>query len=339
MAMVCPQCGTSYEQRLQCPLCETRLLYHSGRHVDARAGAGSLHWRQRSWGRILIGLVVAQGLFYGLRHLLTAVWMAMQGGEAGEPLGATASGLLLIQAARMAALLAGAVFAGAGQHQGGFVGGMVGAWNGVLSVLLLPAPAQTLTPIAVLGQPLLQAAMGVAGGWLGSSFWKPLPSNNAPEAPPPRPRNFFRRHRNLFAGPVAWLRVALGAAVAVAGTLTATVLFDKILDLGRGTLNTTSELQDRLITLEIKALALLLGGALAGATTSNGLKQGLFVGLVTAVILIGIEMNYVEHWIQVGGLTAIASLSLCLAGSWFGSQLFPPLLKLPRRRGLRGAPL
>ena len=98
-------------------------------------------------------------------------------------------------------------------------------------------------------------------------------------------------------------------------------------------------MQDRLITLEIKALAILLSGVLAGSTTANGLKQGLCVGLATTVILIGIEINYVERWLQAGALTAVGSLCLSAVGGWFGSQLFPPILKVRRDRGLSRASL
>jgi hypothetical protein len=214
-----------------------------------------------------------------------------------------------------------------------FLGGMVGAWNGVLSVFFLPGPAQSLTTIAVLGQPLFQVVIGAIGGWLGSAFWEP-PSLVVLEATPPRKRTVVRRSVNLFAGPVAWVRVVAGAILAVSGTLSATIFFEKILDLGHGSLATTDDMQDRLITMEIKALALLLGGALAGSTMTNGFKQGLFVGLATTVVLIGVEINYVERWIQAAALTVVSALCLGSVGGWFGSQLFPPLVKSRRERGL-----
>ncbi|MGH7227338.1 MAG: hypothetical protein ACRELF_29345, partial [Gemmataceae bacterium] len=314
-------------------------LFHDARRLHKRSAERPPRWRQRPWGRIFVGLLLAQGLFYGLRHLLTAVLMAVQGREAVEQMWTAATGILLLQGVRMFSVVVGAIFAGAGQRQAAFLGGMVGAWNGVFSVLLLPGPAQTLTPIALLGQPLLQAGLGAVSGWLGSAFWTPLPSTTTAETPLPRKRNFVRHNMNLFTGPVAWVRVSLGVILAVAGTLTATLFFEKILDISHGLLATTDELQDRLITMEIKALALILGGVLAGATTRNGPKQGLCVGLASTVILIGIEMNFVERWLQMAALTAVAAFSLSLVGGWFGSQLFPPILKVRRARGLGRAPL
>lgn len=333
MSMVCPQCSTTYEQRLQCPLCGARLLFHDARRLNDRGSGPPMRWQQQPWGRILLGLVLAQGLFYGLRHLLTGVLMAVQGREAVAQMWSAASGILLLQGVQIVCLLLGAIFAGGGQRQGLFLGGMVGAWNGVLSVLLLPSPAQVLTTIAVLGQPLLQAVIGAVGGWIGSAFWKPLPAVSTEAAPPPK-RGILRRHMNLFVGPVAWFRVGVGAILAVAGTLMATLFLEKMLDLSHGALATADDFQDRLITMEIKAMALLLGGTLAGATTTNGLKQGLCVGLMTTVVLIGIEINFVERWIQVAALTTVSAFCLGSVGGWFGSQLFPPIVKSRRDRGL-----
>jgi hypothetical protein len=337
MAMVCPQCSTSHEQRWHCPLCGTRLLFHDGRRISELSADRSMPLRQQPWGRIFIGLVLAQGLFYGLRHLLTAGLMAAQGREAVEQMCTTASGILLLQGVRMFSLLAGAIFAGASHRHAPILGAMVGAWNGVFSVLLLPGPAQALTPIALLGQPLLQAAIGAVGGWLGAAIWKPLPEESTGETPLPRKRMSLRRNMNFFQGPVAWVRVTVGVILAVAGTLTATLLFEKILELSHGTLGTADEMQDRLITLEMKALALIFGGALAGATTRNGLKQGFFVGLASSIVLIGIEMNYLDRWLQVGCYTALAAFSFSLVGGWFGSQLFPPVIPRRRQRGLGDA--
>jgi hypothetical protein len=292
-------------------------------------------WQQTPWGRILLGLFLAQGLFYGLRHLLTALLLTAQGEEAVQQIWTTASGFFLLQGVRIFSLLAGAILAGGGQRHGWVVGAVAGSWNGVLSVLWLPGPAQALTTIAVLGQPLLQAAIGAVGGWLGSSIWKPLPTEpTEEEAVPAKKRGRARRPMNLFAGPVAWYRVSAGVVLAVVGTLTATLFFEKILDLSQGALATTDEVQDYLIIMEIKALALLLGGALAGATTANGFKQGFCVGLGTIAILIGIEMNFVQRWLQVAALTTVSALCLCVVGGWFGSQLFPPVLKVRRDRGL-----
>jgi hypothetical protein len=261
--------------------------------------------------------------------------MAVLGREGVEQLWASGSGFLLLQGVHMVSLLVGSLFAGSGQRQAIFLGGMVGAWNGVLSVLCLSGPTLALTTVSTLGQPLLQAVLGIVGGWVGSVIWKPIPPATAPEvAVLSRKRSGLADPKQFFSGPIAWIRVSLGVLLAVVGSLTATIFFEKILDFSHGALATTDDTQDRLITLEMKALALLLGGALAGSTTKNGLKQGFCVGMGTFIILIGIEMNYLDGWLPLAGLTLVGTFSLCVLGGWFGSQLFPPIIKARRKRTL-----
>jgi hypothetical protein len=280
---------------------------------------------------VLIGLILAQGLFYGLRQLLTGILLASSE-VAPEELWNDVGRLLLLQAIQLLAVLAGGVLAGGGQQQGFFLGGLVGAWNGVLAGLMRQNPGQELTMVGVYGQPLLHAAFGAVGGWIGARIWKPIPT----EEPIPlgAQRKGPARHQpSPFAGKVFWVRVATGAAFAVAGTLSATLIFQKVLDAADGRLGTSHELQDRIITWEIKALAMLVGGALAGASTSNGIKQGFFVGLFSGVVLAGLLAPKTDAWLEVAGLTAVSAFSLGMVGGWFGGQLFPPVIKRDRRLG------
>jgi hypothetical protein len=74
MSMVCPQCHGSFSQRLHCPACGVRLEYRTS--PSARGGAAYAEgpaWQQTPWGRMFIGLLLAQGLYYGLWHLCKAV--------------------------------------------------------------------------------------------------------------------------------------------------------------------------------------------------------------------------------------------------------------------------
>jgi hypothetical protein len=325
MSAVCSRCSNLYDPANPCPHCGTGApITDSG--TSAMPGP---RWQQTSWGRVLIGLILAQGLFYGLRHLLTGILLASS--PEGQDIWEDMTNLLFLQAIQLLALLAGGILAGGGQHQGLFLGTMVGALNGILAIVLRQNPGQELTMVGLYGQPLLHAAFGAFGGWIGGTIWKPIQPVllvSAPQrkAPP-------RRKVSPFAGRVYWFRVVTGAAFAIAGTLSATLIFQKVLDASRGALGTTDELQDRLITWEIKALAMLVGGVLAGATTSNGLKQGLFVGLVSSVILSGILAPKTDAWLEVAGLTVISAFSLGMVGGWFGGQLFPPIIKRDPRLG------
>jgi hypothetical protein len=295
----------------------------------ADAPATGPRWQQTGWGRVLIGLVLSQGMFYGLRHLVTAV-LLMTGRDASD-VGGSAHVVLVLQTIQVIGLLVGGLLAGAGQSSGLLLGAFVGLWNGVLAVALRQIPADQWSIIGLYGQPLVHAAFGAAGGMLGQWVWRPIsadalpPLLDAPRKPARRPQP------GIFAGKIAWFRVVAGAAFAVAGTLCATMLFEKMLDAAAGRLGTSDEMQDRIITWEIKALAILVGGALAGASTSNGLKQGLVVGLAASVILMGIQAPFIDVSWQLPLLTLVSTLSLALVGGWFGGQLFPPIVRMDRR--------
>jgi hypothetical protein len=192
---------------------------------------------------------------------------------------------------------------------------------------------QHLSAVALYGLPLVHAAVGSLGGWFGRAVWKPLPAV-VPPGPAKPVRKPARRRSALFAGPVAWFRVVAGAALAVAGYLCAALLLRVVLQAGEGALASSGQLFDEIITWEIKALAVLAGGALAGANTANGLKQGLAVGILTSLVLAGLETRVPDRWAEVAASLAVSSLCLGLVGGWFGSQLFPPVLPYKRLRGL-----
>jgi hypothetical protein len=242
--------------------------------------------------------------------------------------------LLILQGIQLFGLLVGGAVTAGGQRSGLVLGGVVGAWNGVLAVLLRQNPAQELTLVGLYGQPLLHAAVGAVGGLAGGLIWKPIPASAVPTALIPLRKKAPRRKSALLAGKIGWFRIILGAAFAIAGTLSATLIFQKVIDLSEGNLGTTHALQDRIITWEIKALALLVGGILAGASTANGFKQGLFTALISCVVLIGLQAHKTDSWLDLALYTSVSTFTLCVAGGWFGSQLFPPVIKLDRRRGL-----
>jgi hypothetical protein len=172
MATVCSRCTHLYDQPGACPRCGTA----PPSTVDpVAAPAPGPRWQQTTWGRIFIGLVLAQGLFYGLRHLATGILLASAKGDSHE-VWQDVRNLLILQAIQWFGVLVGGVLAGGGQRSGLVLGAVVGAWNGVLAVLLKQNPDQELTVIGLYGQPLLQAAIGGIGGWVGSLIWKPIPA-------------------------------------------------------------------------------------------------------------------------------------------------------------------
>jgi hypothetical protein len=334
MPMICPKCSGSFEQRWQCPTCGVRLAYRSGARAALGESVPAGPWGQTPWARILIGVMLSQGLYYGLRQLATA-GLLIGGTDPARSVWSTITGLIVLQAIQAACLIVAGMLAGAGLRQGIVFGAIVGVWNGIVSAIVQGWGGVPHTAVTLLGQPILHTAFGAAGGFLGCCIWKPLPILAGPTTPqiaPPisavRPRGQF------FDGPVAWGRLLVGAALAVGGTVWANVILDLVLDASRGTLDITDHLQARLVTWEVTALAMLAGSALAGAGTASSLKQGACVGLVVSTVLVGIGLalqNASPHDLV---LTIASALILGLVGGWFGGSILPPLTNGPRPRGL-----
>src|SRR5262245_31798441 len=108
MSAVCTHCATVYDETLPCPSCGAA----SGAVPGTVPG-----WQQTFMGRALIGLVVSQGLFYGLRQLLIGALLAIHGGPA-EELWDNISNVFALQGIQLFAMLCGGVLAGGGQQGG-----------------------------------------------------------------------------------------------------------------------------------------------------------------------------------------------------------------------------
>jgi hypothetical protein len=324
MSMFCPQCRGSFSQRLHCPACGVRLEYQAYSARGALAGAAGNAWQQTPWGRLLIGLLLAQGLYYGLWHLCKAGLLALNS-EAPPGVWTTLAGLLVLQVLQAISLVSGGALAGAAKRQGVLYGGLVGLANGLISLWTLRGNSQLYSDVLLYGQPILHTTFGAAGGLVGVLTWRPLATLGAP-AGPAGPVAARHRRRSAFSGPVSWFRVLMGVGVALGGALWASAILDFILAASEGRLTLDSELQAQLITWEIMALAMLMGSALAGAGTPNGLKQGLWVGLGTASVLTGVCLSGRAIEVDAAAVTLTSALLLCLVGGWFGSRLFPPVV-------------
>jgi hypothetical protein len=336
MAMFCSKCQSSYQQRLKCPQCGGRLDYQPAGRSSAGNDPGdrSGRWQETPWGRIAVGLLLAQGLYYGLWHLGNAGMLAVDS-QLAASFWSSMPGLIVVQALQAVGLLLGGSLAGAGRQRGIMFGALVGVWNGLLFLIMQSGQKHLLTPVALYGQPLLQTAFGALGGAIGRFIWKP-PSDPVVPAlaaaggkATPAGKSWLARR---FAGPIAWGRVLVGTAVAIAGSLSAGLILDFVLEAGHGKLAVETHLQAHLITWEITALAVVVGSALAGATTRNGLKQGLCVGILTSVVLGGAALSQARFDIFVLVLTVATAMTMALAGGWFGGNLFPPLIPASKRR-------
>src|SRR5262249_53648242 len=179
--------------------------------------------QQTPWGRIFIGLLLAQGLYYGLRHLCTAGLM-VTGDNSARDVWNTLYGLIFLQGLQGVGLIVGGMLTGAGKRQGVFYGAVVGVWNGVISIMVASQTTSGLTPVALYGQPILQTAFGAVGGFLGSLIWRPLPRLSLGDSRAARIALPVHRQPSIWTGPISWWRIVVGIAVGAGGSLWANVV-------------------------------------------------------------------------------------------------------------------
>jgi hypothetical protein len=336
MAMVCPQCNHHFEQSLHCPTCGVRLLYESRNRGNNHPDDDG-QWLHTPLGRIFAGILLAQGLSYGLQMLCTAGVLTVE--EDQLSVWSTLYGLVLIQALQGLSLLIGGAVAGAGQRRAIIVGAGVGLAHTFILMLIQGYQGQSFAEIALYGQPVLHIGFGTLGAVIGSCIWRPLPTLAMPEFATDKkaPRGQRKSVFSALRGPVAWGRVFAGIVTVTAGFLWGPALLHLVLDASQGKLKVNDRLQAQLVTWEIVGLTILLGAAIAGATTRNGLKQGLCVGTGSCIVLVGNYLGASTVGLDQIALTVFSILCLTVAGGWFGGQLFPPIQQYARRRGVGSA--
>ena len=320
MAAVCSMCSAPLDNKAKCLRCG----YDNG--ATGRSGP---RWLNTTPGRLFIGLIVSQGLFYALERLFTGLLLASQGGTS-EEVWSNPNNIGWLQLAQLVAVLIGGILAGGGQQNAVTLGAIVGAWNGVLSLLFQQLPPEQLGPVALYSAPVVHAVVALMGAVIGSRIWRPVVTVEttpilgtvAKKAAPPKP---------MLAGRIAWVRVALGIALAVAGYLYADVVFEKILHWSGGKTGHETSFQDTLIIWELRVLSVVLGGLFAGVITTNGFKQGLLVALGTSVILMGEQMSRPGDLLEAWLIVLLTSFTAAIAGGWFGGALFPPVANYKRR--------
>jgi len=293
------------------------------------------------WMRFLIGLILAQGLYYGLRELVLAYLYAV---DASPHWWGTDGGWVAARSLQLTALFIGAVVAGAGHSRAVFLGLVLGICNSVI-VLVAEYRLGSLPEGAVLyGQPVAHLVAGVAGGLLGQLVWRPV--HAFPALPGMAPINYTPMEVLIRRDPLRWAHILLGAALALVGTVGAERFRMFLSQAGTTTGGTLIQVQ--FVDWQLATLALLLGGAYAGANTRSGLRHGMIAGALAAAGLIVAQFSLQvaffpahEFWLgqlellPLGGQVQLAGVFFCsvtawltvAAGGWLGGELMPPTIQ------------
>ncbi len=331
MAMVCPQCRVAHVQKLACPTCGSRLQYVLLELSSFRCRRPNLSsWRETPWGRLFVGLALALGMNHVVGDFLMAgKLIAAERGQGG--LAFWLNSLVAVHAIQIFSVVLAGLLTGAGQKRGALYGAFVAFW-GCLCFQYFGGAKFVANELAARASELfLLVSCGAAGGLAGSVAWRA----NKPAVAFWRPKSEAKRarpRRSAYEGPVAWLRVCMGIPLAVGGVMCAQLLRESLVDMSNGKIVIDSYIQADFVAWEISALAILTGSAFAGATCSNGLKQGLFVGIGTATTLLGIRLANPDISLGFLIVTVVAAVCLSITGGWFGSQLLPPVVRAARRR-------
>jgi hypothetical protein len=360
MKRVCPRCQETVDQGSSCPRCAAVWTSPTATHPSSPGGSAfgpPTSWQHTPGGRVLIGVLLALGLCFGLLRLCAASFVAFgAGAEDGgvSPL----TRLFLFQGLQALALVAGGIFAGAGQRRGAGLGAIVGVMSGLLVITAmldgffvfvdrsflrdLLTPGTTVRNVTLYGLPVLFAFCGALGGFIGGVVWKPLAEIDSASGPmgasagPGSRRAAFQRVPWLsdfsWTGPVAWGRVIAGTTVAVAGAVWTNAILNFLILATQGKLSILTAWEDQVSYGEVFSLSILIGGCVAGTNTFNGLRQGVFVGIGGALVLGMLFLGGSLGQSVPAVYPVLSTLFLGPIGGWFGSELLPPVYVAPRRR-------
>ncbi len=331
-AMVCPQCHKHFSPEVElCPACHASLFYSGQSEEELEQKAKQNGWQRGPWGRMLVGLILVQGLSFGCQHLWSAVLAGQEVSTARE-FWLSDDGLIWLHVIAAVGLLIGGALSGAGQDHGASHGAMLGLMNGVVFMLLTRHTQDLLPAWANYSQPFLHMIFGTIGGLLGQRIWKPVPKLSMLQQAGKGPR--FRSKSTLLRGPIQYVRVAIGTAVATFGILAASQILKGVIDNSQGLFKIESFQHSRVLTVFVAAMFILFGGIVAGSSAFNGFKQGLCLGIFTAAIFLGVRWSDPKIQPEILLAAAVGILLMSLVSTWFGSRLLPPLYDGPfRRRG------
>ena len=348
MQLYCPACKTAAHPAERCARCGERLVAPSelaSLSRDQIADPPTLV-EPTAFGRVVVGVVVAQGLAVSLRELSLGLLTALDFSDLVP--GPVVNWLL-----RGAAVIVGATVAGAGRGNGAATGGvtaLVCVGSLLATDFLAAAKTTQLDNVAALGICLL----ALAAGHVGSAFW--------PAVVPLPPSKVRSRGSSLIplkddpevVRPIhlSWSRVALGVTVVIAGVLLADSVRLGMRSLAGHGLSLGSPTQVAVVDFLFASVAVLLGGLTAGGGTGAGLRHGTVAGVIAApalaflaflgkdsalVPLTGL-LELVGHATEsprtATGLAVVlvCLTAMCAVSGGFGGLLLPRLALKSRRR-------
>ncbi|HEY1190364.1 MAG TPA: hypothetical protein VGE74_22210 [Gemmata sp.] len=355
MQLFCPACHAAFAGTQRCPRCggllllpheTTAVVPHPKEPPPPRPVPSPL-------GRIVVGAVLALGLYLGLRKVAVGVVLAVAPNP--DAWWNSLEGLSAVGALQIATVIFGAVLAAAGRIGGFVFGATVGAVCGALFLGAEIAAGAPPRDLVLYIQPAVLLVVGGIAGVFASRVWGAVP---AVELPVPDPHKLSSTRFAVAAPPTdgrptLWARVLVGAAVMVVSVVCADQLRKGMQKYSEGTLKVSSVGQARFITWQIAMVGMLTGAGLAGASTGAGTRHGALagglagVGVLGATAARGEALVPVQYWLgqlSLGELAptepaavagALVGVALTgLLGGWLGGSLFQPLIP-EHMRGLR----
>jgi hypothetical protein len=346
MLLFCPDCQSAFTGVSRCPRCGGLLLMpeEAPSVTDGSGLAPVAKTHPTAAGRIFVGTVVSLGLYFGLRKLAAGLVRATL--DDAEGWWQSAAALLAVFMIQGTAAVFGSILAAAGRARGIALGAAVGGLCGVLFLAGEVAAGAPPDELVLLLQPVLLLVCGAIAGAVGAWIWAPVPELDMP-APLVKKSSSIQLLDDApreSSRPTVWWRVVVGAAVILIGM----GLADKARHVAEkksgGVLKVESRGQGKFMSWQIATLAVLAGGAIAGAGTGAGVRHGVFTGVLggigTAVlgVIRGEFTQPEEYLLKFMNLAAegpqdptaflgigLGVLVASFVGGWFGGQLFPPL--------------
>jgi hypothetical protein len=304
--------------------------------------------------RITIGVVLALGLYLGVRKIVTGTVLAVIPDPNSWWL--SFNGLVAVYTSQAIAVVFGALLASSGRFYGYAHGLAVGVICGGLFLgfeLLAGVPPEDLV---VYLQPPVLALLGLIAGVVGARVWAVAPLLDIPIPNPSKLSSIQLATENVTnpGKPTVWLRVLVGVAVMICGAMIADKSRLFLQKNSGGVFRVQTKGQGEFITWQLASFAVLFGGVIAGAGTGAGIRHGIIAGAIGGVGLLGICLKQgsaippIAYWLASISMNdlEITAPSVCIVvagtillvgivGGWLGGALFLPLAPENMRKRLR----